>query len=110
MSTDVKDIPFLDGLQPSFTLDLRMPLTSPDGKETYNRVVINEPNFTQVEAFYREQVKNGNMAAMGLLISLTSDPQILPDVIRVMNYRDYRKAERYLLDFLRYPSSSGEMP
>jgi hypothetical protein len=39
------------------------------------------------------------MAAMGLLISLLSDPLVPINVIQGMNYRDYRKAEQYLLGF-----------
>ncbi|MEP8861368.1 phage tail assembly protein [Enterobacter asburiae] len=103
MGTVVSDLSFLDTLEPSFTLTLIKPLKSADGKETYNSFVINEPSFTQIEQFYHEQSKNGNMAAMGLLISLLSDPLVPLNVIQGMNYRDYRKAEQYLLGFLKYP-------
>lgn len=107
MANVVNDLSFLDGLESSFTLNLIKPLKSADGKETYNSFVINEPSFSQIEQFYDEQSKNGNMSAMGLLISILSDPLVPLNIIKGMNYRDYRKAERYLLDFLRYPPSFG---
>lgn len=109
MATVISDLSFLDSLEPSFTLNLIKPLSSADGKETYNSFVISEPCFTHIEQFYVEQSKNGNMSAMGLLISLLSDPLVPANVIKGMNYRDYRKAEKYLLGFLRYPQSPGEM-
>lgn len=107
METVTNDLSFLDGLESSFTLNLIKPLSSADGKETYNSIVLNEPSFSQIEQFYHEQSKNGNMSAMGILISLLSEPLVPHNIIKTMNYRDYRKAERYLLDFLRYPPSLG---
>ncbi|WP_174889215.1 phage tail assembly protein [Candidatus Williamhamiltonella defendens] len=107
MAIVINDLAFLDSLESSFTLNLIKPLSSVDGKETFNSLVIKEPCFSQIEQFYDEQSKNGNMSAMGLLISLLSDPLIPQNIIKSMNYRDYRKAEKYLLDFLRYPPSFG---
>lgn len=103
MGTVINDLSFLDSLEPSFTLKLIKPLKSADGKETYNSFVINEPSFSHIIQFYDEQSKNGNMSAMGLLISLLSDPLVPVNIIQGMNYRDYRKAEGYLLPFLKYP-------
>lgn len=65
MATVINDLAFLDSLESSFTLNLIKPLSSVDGKETFNSLVIKEPCFSQIE--HDEQSKNGNMSAMGLL-------------------------------------------
>lgn len=103
MGTVVSDLSFLDSLEPSFTLNLIKPLQSADGKEVYNSIVIKEPSFIHIEQFYNEQSKNGNMSAMGLLISILSEPLIPMNVVKGMNFRDYRKVEQYLVGFLKYP-------
>lgn len=103
MANIISDLSFLDELESSFTLNLIKPLKSADGKETYNSFILNEPSFSQVEQFYHEQAKNGNMSAMGVLISLLSEPLVPLNIVQTMNYRDYRKAEQYLLGFLKYP-------
>lgn len=83
-----KDLTYLDNLEPSIVISLRKKLSSVDKKEEYSSITINEPCFSQVDQFYKEQEKNGNMAAISLLISLCSAPLVPQNILATMNYRD----------------------
>lgn len=105
----MKDISYLDELEPSIRIPLRKRIKSADGKEEFAELTLNEPCFTHIETFFRNSEKDGAMAAFSVLISELSSPTVPLQAVRLMNYRDYKKAEVYLLDFLKSPDSTGGM-
>ncbi|ECY3258284.1 hypothetical protein AU577_16895 [Salmonella enterica subsp. enterica serovar Alachua] len=104
----MKDLSYLENLEPSITISLRKRIKSVDGKEEFAELTINEPCFTHIEKFYRNSEKDGAMAAFAVLISELSSPTVPLNAVQFMNYRDYKKAEVYLLDFLKSPILAGE--
>lgn len=88
-------------------IPLRKRIKSADGKEEFTELTLNEPCFTHIETFFRNSEKDGAMAAFSVLISELSSPTVPLQAVQLMNYRDYKKAEVYLLDFLKSPGSTG---
>jgi hypothetical protein len=87
---------------------LSKPIESNDGKEVYQELHLREPALFEVEQFYEMDRKSNPLAAMRLLIALTSEVQITDTILKKMAITDFRECEAFLTRFLAYtPSNTG---
>ncbi|KEA54677.1 hypothetical protein DT73_00495 [Mangrovibacter sp. MFB070] len=70
----------------------------------YESLTLRAPTLSQAEQFYEKQVAKTSLAAMRLLIALTSGG-IPESVLQKMDFIDFRKCEDFLMGFLTWRSS-----
>lgn len=93
-------------LERTAVIPLSVPLASDALKQTWDSLALKAPVLAQVEQFYDAQAKKGSLAAMRLLLALSSG--VPESVLCSMDFIDYRKCEEYLLGFLSWkPSDAG---
>ncbi|EDN0016682.1 hypothetical protein CXO92_21770 [Salmonella enterica subsp. enterica serovar Poona] len=82
------------------TIELNEAVSTLNGKESWERIVLREPNFAEVSDFYRESRKTSEHDAMAVLISVISGVNLM--AVKKLPIRKFREAQAYLLGFLNY--------
>lgn len=85
-------------------IPMDVPFEDTAQKILYESLTLRAPTLSQAEQFYEKQAAKSSLAAMRLLIALTSGG-IPETVLQKMDFIDYRKCEDYLLGFLTWRSS-----
>lgn len=88
------------------TIELDEAVSTLNGKESWERITLREPNFAEVSDFYRESRKTNEHDAMAALISVISGVNLM--AIKKLPIRKFREAQAYLLGFLNYFPSEGD--
>ncbi|WP_049856605.1 phage tail assembly protein [Trabulsiella odontotermitis] len=82
------------------TIKLDDAVSTLNGKESWERITLREPNFAEVSDFYRESRKTNEHDAMAVLISVISGVNLM--AVKKLPIRKFREAQAYLLGFLNY--------
>lgn len=92
------------------TIELDEAVSTLNGKESWERITLREPNFAEVSDFYRESRKANEHDAMAGLIAVISGVNLM--AVKKLPIRKFREAQAYLLDFLNYfpKSDDGKTP
>lgn len=94
----------------SLTISLDKAITTLNGRESWESITLHEPNFSEVEAFYKEARASSEFTAMACLIATVSGINLM--AIKALPIRKFRDAQGYMLDFLNYfpNKESGKRP
>ncbi|MFK3911373.1 phage tail assembly protein [Enterobacter cancerogenus] len=97
-------------LEESLTIELDKPICTLNGRESWEQITLHEPNFNEVDAFYKESRSSSEFNAMASLIATVSGVNLM--AIKALPIRKFREAQAYLLGFLNYfPSrDDGKTP
>lgn len=87
-------------LEDDFTIELDKAICTLNGRESWDRITLHEPNFNEVEAFYKESRSSSEFNAMATLIASVSGVNLI--AIKALPIRKFRDAQAYLLGFLNY--------
>lgn len=87
-------------LEDDFTIELDKAICTLNGRESWDRITLHEPNFNEVEAFYKESRSSSEFNAMATLIASVSGVNLI--AIKALPIRKFRDAQAYLLVFLNY--------
>ncbi|EDD0485881.1 hypothetical protein AHU51_24270, partial [Salmonella enterica subsp. enterica serovar Give] len=72
------------------TIELDEAVSTLNGKESWERIVLREPNFAEVSDFYRESRKTSEHDAMAVLISVISGVNLM--AVKKLPIRKFREA------------------
>lgn len=84
----------------SLTIELDKAISTLNGRESWEQITLHEPNFNEVDAFYKESRSSSEFNAMASLIATVSGVNVM--AIKALPIRKFREAQAYLLDFLNY--------
>lgn len=87
-------------IEDDFTIELDRAISTLNGHESWDRITLHEPNFNEVEAFYKESRSSSEFSAMASLISVVSGVNLM--AIKSMPIRKFRDAQAHMLGFLNY--------
>jgi len=87
-------------IEDDFTIELDRAISTLNGRESWDRITLHEPNFNEVEAFYKESRSSSEFNAMASLIAAVSGVNLM--AIKALPIRKFRDAQAYMLDFLNY--------
>lgn len=87
-------------LEDDFTIELERAISTLNGRESWERITLHEPNFNEVEAFYKASRSSSEFTAMAELIATVSGVNLM--AVKSLPIRKFRDAQAYLLGFLNY--------